>query len=921
MMVRADCRRGMLFAVFAWALLGLWRPSFATLPEIGPKDCFAGFVQARNSSSVVTDDAIVISELGKNPGLVFSCRPFIASKANVFEVKYRATSTGTSGGQLYYAPLGRTYSDSFRWNTPALIGDGKWHVMRVGTDKCSNLSDWLNVGILEGFRWDPTDSPGGRLEVASVRFLLEQEESKGKNGCREREFANLDEDFWPDVPSEIWKSAEVAASVRDEDTVAVKSLGGTAEPRRAKAGSKIRLRYDFSGPRLKVNESFEAQLQLWSGECVRWEENVRIATEHVRALSDRVWRIEIDYVLPLCFDSCEMDVRLRSARIRCASGRLPDARLSYERVERIPGWEKPTSSSVRMIAGSPYFSVNGKVIPSLWGAVTRGGRKDGTFRHSSAPLDIVTVWGDTSKTWPRDGVFDPTDLDRRAEAHLRAHPDSYFIWSLCLYVPPDWARMHPADMAQNEAGEVNQDSSPRCRPNYSFASERAYGAMEETMAKMIAYLENSPYANRIMGYRIVSGRTIEWLAWTPMRSGTVLDFSEAARTGFERFVKRHYPEIKEYSIPTFAERQQLANGELLWDTQKHNKVIAYHDFYSTAIAEMAGRLCRKAKDIVGGKKVVGTYYGYTMTLNGGGAGHMRGHYALKHLLDSKSVDFILSPQEYGQHSRGPGSTCVDMKPFRTIQNHGIVAAVEDDTRTHNNPVVNYVQLPTEYLSIGVMRRNMGIALCRNQPFYTLALKSGCEFDFPVFARDADSLRTVAGHAIASETRRDAEIAVVVSEEAIKSKPMISTRDKYAKSRQMYNADGSVSRQSTLSSASLAGWPYSLSYPEYSRIGAPVDYVLAEDLADNPGAYKLYIFQCCTMNTPALQRAAEKLRERNCTILWTYAPGFSSRRGNSLANMKALTGVDFVKCDGASESLLWVWIQSIISCASACSFKR
>ena len=97
-MVRADCRRGMYFAVFAWTLFGLWRPCFAALPEIGPKDCFSGFVQARNSASEVTGDAIVIPKLGKNPGLVFSCRPFIASKANVFEVKYRATDTGPTGG-------------------------------------------------------------------------------------------------------------------------------------------------------------------------------------------------------------------------------------------------------------------------------------------------------------------------------------------------------------------------------------------------------------------------------------------------------------------------------------------------------------------------------------------------------------------------------------------------------------------------------------------------------------------------------------------------------------------------------------------------------------------------------------------------------------------------------------------------------
>ena len=282
---------------------------------------------------------------------------------------------------------------------------------------------------------------------------------------------------------------------------------------------------------------------------------------------------------------------------------------------------------------------------------------------------------------------------------------------------------------------------------------------------------------------------------------------------------------------------------------------------------------------------------------------MRGHFALKRLLDSGTVDFLISPQEYCQTARGPGSTLVDMKPFRTLQNHGVVSVVEDDTRTHNNPPVNYVQLPNETISTGVMRRNMGIAQCRNQPFYTLALKSGCEFDYPSFARDAEALHTSAAHSIATGTRRNAEIAVVVSEESFKSTPQTTFRDTYAKCIQQYAVDGSVSRTPTTQVASLAGWPYRLGYVELARIGAPVDYLLAEDVRDNPGNYRLYVFQCCTMLTPALKSAADTLRKRKCTILWTYAPGFVSLEGNSLANMKALTGVDFVRCDGAFDPMV------------------
>ena len=92
------------------------------------------------------------------------------------------------------------------------------------------------------------------------------------------------------------------------------------------------------------------------------------------------------------------------------------------------------------------------------------------------------------------------------------------------------------------------------------------------------------------------------------------------------------------------------------------------------------------------------------------------------------------------------------------------------------------------------------------------------------------------------------------------------------------------------------WPYQNLYDDLACVGAPVDYRLAEDLADNPGNYKLYIFNCCHKRTPALLKAAEKLRKRGCTILWTYAPGFVADEGNGTESMKRLTGMDFVRCE-------------------------
>ena len=584
----------------------------------------------------------------------------------------------------------------------------------------------------------------------------------------------------------------------------------------------------------------------------------------------------------------------------------PVAQIEAGRIAKEPDWPDKVVSEVVDVGGNPCFAVNGKPIYPLWGmaGVWASGRRGGSVRHSSAPLSVVTVGTDHRYWWPKGDEFKPEYFDTLAERHRRDSPGAYFIWDFSIDPPLEWREANPDEMARDEQGFVNMSRS-HIEVNYSFASKKAFDDMERMLRKAIAYLESSPYANRIIGYRVNSGHTIEWLGWEPSRKDTILDFSSVAQKGFEAFAREHYPWVTDYSVPTLAERRALdEGGGFLWDQRKHARAIAYHDFYSTASADGLIRLCRAAKECVGGKKLVDTYYGYVMTLNGRGCNQMRAHFALKHLLEAKAVDFLVSPQSYDSQSRQPGTQICDMKPFATLQSHGIVPVIEDDTRTHNCVPVRNSQTPTEDMTVNIMRRNMGVSLCRCQPFYTVAIHSGSEFDFPRFADDAAALAGAGAYAVSNGVRRNAQIAVVASEEAVKSTPMydgaVASESYVGTAIQTYDNEGKVKRHELLTGRKNSTWPYVLFYNETARIGAGVDFRLAEDIADNPGDYKLYIFQTCTKLTPALLRAAERLREKDCMILWTFAPGYTSDDGNSTENMKALTGMEFVPCPDVTD---------------------
>jgi len=662
-------------------------------------------------------------------------------------------------------------------------------------------------------------------------------------------------------------------------------LKGTVFPATADAGSVVKVRFDFKGK--SITAPFSGKLVMLYHDKSVWEEAVEIKPENIKTEKNGNWNIVFDYRLPRYITSKDVKLRLESGSLFCQRGGFAEAKFTMKRLIIAPAFpEKPVTKIANGTYG-PHVVLNGKPMFFAWGTTNPGRRPDKLSRFGDAPINLVSVWC-SSGFWPECGKFDPTVFDRNAEAYLRNHPDAYFMWDLTIYPPVDWAKKHKNEMCRDEKNQINQDL-PLYHPNYSYASQKALQDMEEIMTRSIEYLEKSPYANRIIGYRINSGHTAEWLGWDPAPRRAV-DFSAPARKGFEKFAKQHYPQLKDYSIPTWQQRFNTKNQDLLWEISENLNAVAYHDFYSNAVADMIVHLCSKAKKLLKNKKIVGTYYGYISTLNGSGRGHMRGHYALKKVLDSKTVDFLMSPQAYG--IRNLGDTNGDMKPFASIRNSGIIPVIEDDTRTFNGPPANNYQLITEKSSIEAVRRNLGIAICRNEIPYLYAISSGMDFDFPAMTDFLSVIRTTGEFCLKKQTPRNAQIAVVYSEKNTVSMPMLN-QSEWVGYGQQYTHDGKVKKFRTGHSV-LTGETFIGNATHISRLGAPVDYLLAEDMKDHPGNYKLYIFLNCYVYDQKFLQAVEKLRQKNCTLLWLYAPGYSFNGRNALDNMKQLTGITFGK---------------------------
>ena len=783
-------------------------------------------------------------------------------------------------------------------NGTSISRNSNWKVTE-SAEVSPNLKKGKNVW---GFRYNNARSAGGVFAELYVQYAdgsferFDTDRSFRSSAVKNENWSRpgFDASGWEGVieqagpPNFPW----IVKVAYNDYAVPQRFLRGSVTPAPARAGSTVRLRFDFEGKILSA--PLDAVLTLKKGESLAWSEKITLDSASIRSGENGTWSIEFDYRLPLYLNSGRLTARIESGSIFCKNGGFPEAEFDFLRIEQDPAFgRKPEVHIGQSKEYGPHVVLNGKPAFFIWGLTNSVRRPDLLPRFGDAPLNLVTVFGGARQAWPECGKFDPTVYDRNAEAWRRENPDAWFIWDLSIYPPSDWAEKYPDEMCQDEKGTINMDGQ-NSSVNHSFASRQALKDMEECLVKSIEYLESSPYANRILGYRVTGGHTIEWLGWDSSKPKRALDFSPAAGKAFEEFARKHYPQLQDYTIPTFAERHQLDGGELLWEPGKHWRSIAYHDFYSNAVADMVIHLCSKAKNLLNGRKLVGTYYGYVATLHGSGNSQMRAHYALKKVLDSKAVDFLLSPQAYS--IRNLGDTCGDMKPFESIRKVGIIPVIEDDARTHCGAVTGGIyQTVTEQTTLDIVRRDLGIALCRNEIPYLYAIWNGTDFDFPALSETFEKIRRTGEFCLERNVRRNAKIAVVFSEKTVTSMPMLAGPFERTQMYQQYRPDGTVlsglNNCQTLTYESFIG-----NATRFARLGAPVDYLLAEDLKDHPGEYKMYIFLNCFVYDQDFLLAVEKLRQRECTLFWVYAPGYTFDGRNSTENMKRLTGISLAKSD-------------------------
>ncbi len=227
-------------------------------------------------------------------------------------------------------------------------------------------------------------------------------------------------------------------------------------------------------------------------------------------------------------------------------------------------------------------------------------------------------------------------IDASIRQILDACPNALILPRLDTAVPERWEKANPDELCDYGRVELH-------RP--CFSSDKWLEETKRLITLAVSHMENSDYADRIIGYQIANGNTQEWLPYDFLGS----------------IGKRSREKFAEYCTENCIEPTE----------------VNYYGFLSYIIGDRICRLARHTKSIVDREILVGAFYGYTFEC----PGRSYAHHSLEKVISSPDVDFICSPVSYAfGRERGLDHSC--MLPCDSLREHGKLYFVENDTRTH-----------------------------------------------------------------------------------------------------------------------------------------------------------------------------------------------------------------------------------------------
>ena len=485
--------------------------------------------------------------------------------------------------------------------------------------------------------------------------------------------------------------------------------------------------------------------------------------------------------------------------------------------------------------GKSYFDIGGKRFETAyynvnenWNGGNRGLRRQvAAFRD--AGMHVYGLGVLTPNIWRPDGTIDFADAERKMRDVLSIDSEARFQFCITTSFPPKWwMDRHPDELVAYANAEVNPtewDHIKNCRAP-SFASKLWRRDMCDYIARLVKYLESTPYAKRIFAYRPDFGVYHEWHYYG--MAECMPDVGKAMATAFGR------------PIPSKKERLRTSAG-MMRDPVKDRAALEFARFMGREVRDCLLEFDKTVKDACGGRALVGNYYGYFFGMPFRAEGW---HLETDAVLDSPYVDFLCSPYDYAAAARGGGNLEYARCLLEGFRRRNKLAVLEADTRTtlHKN-VGDNLHAKTRSDDIALLARDFAGSLCWGCGFWYYDFGYGW-YDAPEFTELFKKIYPIRREI--KDCRSVAEVLIVGDFESV-----------------LYtNADSALFCHERTS-----GLVYALGHT-----GVPFDSASVADVASGKlKDYKVYIFCNLHHMTPGKERLVANLRAKGNTVLLPEKP--------------------------------------------------
>lgn len=518
--------------------------------------------------------------------------------------------------------------------------------------------------------------------------------------------------------------------------------------------------------------------------------------------------------------------------------------------------------------------------------------------------------------WVGVDEYDYSLTDRVLDAVFRDNPDIYYIPRIKLNVPVDWCYENPEDVFVYYGGPQTEEEIKALvgtekhdyigydsetgyyasssdgvfvdpRPNVggviarqSFSSKKWLCDAGVALKKVIERIENSKYADRILGYHIGYGTSGETVMWGRI-SNKYGDYGINNRKEFIKWGESKYGSKSALAkawgqsednlyIPSPDERAGSTETlESLMRAERNNQACIDYDLFISETNANATEYFAKIVKEFNKDKLVGIFYGYFMHIDNSA---YTGHLAIEKLLNSPYVDFFAAPKSYYRCNGGePGG---ELCPAQSV-NLKKMWVDETDVRTFLAKDVEESSWESDSVqdTICVLRREFSKNIAHDSGFWWMDLGGGW-YDSDILMEEISRLVDLNEKIQEKKHKSISDVLIIVDEKCI--------------------------NHMRLNGALRSGFMEDF-ICEANMTGALCDVFRLSDFeALDISQYKLIVFAYCFQINKDVRKIIKDKIPSGTMVMYNYSAGVLDGNKFSLQNVKDFTGFDVFETNGNDD---------------------